>query len=190
LWRFQEGKCGGGPLVFDHGYHLFSIAVYLAGPVKRVYAWIDQTPITEAGGLVKIDAPAVIMFQYQSPRRYGVLDMEHTPKMRIHSQYDAEDDRIEVIGEKGVLFINRYNAKTVDLPALMLFKDGAITQIHVDGLEWHDRFIAATKDCISQLKVGGQPRLDGYAGNEILQFSLAAIQSSSTGREVQPKEVR
>ncbi len=43
-WRFDEKRCGGGPLVFDHGYHLFSVAYYLMGPVKRVMAWIDRSP--------------------------------------------------------------------------------------------------------------------------------------------------
>jgi len=190
LWRFQEKQCGGGPLVFDHGYHLFSIAMFLGGPVERVYAWIDETPLAEAVGMVKIDAPAVIMFQYQSPHRYGVLDIEHTPKMRINSQYYADDDRIEVIGEKGILFINRYTARTVDLPELMLFKDGVTTPIPVEGVEWHDSFIAATQDCIEQLKVGGQPRLDGQTGKEVLQFTLAALRSASTRREMRPVEVR
>jgi len=157
--------------------------------VARVYAWIDETPVAQAAGMVKIDAPAVIMFQYQSPRRYGVLDIEHTPKMRIHSQYYADDDRIEVIGEKGIIFINRYTAKTVDLPELMLFKGGVTTPIPVEGVEWHDSFIAATHDCIEQLKVGGQPRLDGRTGKEVLQFTLAALQSASTRREMRPEEV-
>lgn len=188
LWRFNEKQCGGGPLVFDHGYHLFSIAYFLGGPVERVYAWIDETPLAQTGGMVKIDAPAVIMFQYKAARRYGVLDIEHTPKMRIHSLYYADDDRIEIIGEKGILFINRYTAKTVDLPELMLFKDGKTTPIPVEGVEWHDSFIAATQDCIEKLKAGQQPRLDGPTGKAVLQFALAALQSAATGREVKPEE--
>ena len=67
---------------------------------------------------MKIDAPAAIIFQYKAPHRYGQLDIEHTPKMRIYSDYYADDDRIEVIGEKGILFINRYTARTIDLPEL------------------------------------------------------------------------
>ena len=70
-WRFDEGKCGGGPLIFDHGYHLFSLAHYLMGEVERVYAWIDQSPIMPQ---MYVDAPATIMFQFKAPRRYGVLD--------------------------------------------------------------------------------------------------------------------
>ena len=190
LWRFNEKKNGGGPLVFDHGYHLFSIAYYLGGPVERVYAWIDKTPVSQAAGLVDIDAPAAIMFQFKASHCYGLLDIEHTPKMRIHSLYYTDDDRIEVIGDKGILFINRYTAKTVDLPELMLFKEGKTTAIPVDGVEWHDSFIAATQDCIEKLKTNTQPRLDGPTGKSVLQFSLAALQSSATGCEVRPDEVK
>jgi predicted dehydrogenase len=184
LWRFNEKQCGGGPLVFDHGYHLFSVAYFLGGPVDRVYAWIDKTPVSQAGGMVSVDAPAVIMFQFKAPRCYGILDIEHTPKMRINSQYYADDDRIEVIGDKGILFINRYTARTVDLPELMLFKDGKTTHIPVDGVEWHDSFIAATQDCIDKLLTGGQPRLDGSTGKAVLEFSLAALESARSGKEI------
>jgi predicted dehydrogenase len=189
LWRFNEKQCGGGPLVFDHGYHLFSIAYYLGGPVERVYAWIDRTPVSQAGGMVSVDAPASIMFQFKAPRCYGMLDIEYTPKMRINSQYYADDDRIEVIGEKGILFINRYTARTIDLPELMLFKDGKTIPIPVEGVEWHDSFIAATQDCIEKLKTGSQPRLDGLTGKAVLQFSLAALESARTGKEVRPDMV-
>ena len=188
-WRFNEKKCGGGPLVFDHGFHLFSLGYYLGGAVEKVYAWVEQNPVYEAGNLVQIDAPAMIMFKYKAPRCYGQLDVEYTPKMLINSLYYADDDRIEVIGEKGILFINRYTAKTVDLPELMIFKDGKTTPIPVEGVEWHDSFIAATRDMISMLKTGAQPRLDGPTGKAVLQFTLAALQSSDTGKEVNPDQV-
>ena len=190
LWRFNEKQCGGGPLVFDHGYHLFSLGWYLGGSVEKVVAWIDHTPVKEAGGMVKIDAPAVIMFKFKAPRCYGMLDIEHTPKMRIRSDYYADDDRIEVIGEKGILFINRYTAKTVDLPELMLFKDGKTTPIPVEGVEWHDGFIATTLGLIDQLKGGKPARLDGPTGKAVLQFTLAALHSAASGKEVHPDEVK
>lgn len=189
VWRFNEKLSGGGPLVFDHGYHLFSLGYYLGGPVEKVYAWIDKSPVKEAGGIVNIDAPAMIMFKYKAPRCYGQLDVEYTPKMKMNSLYYADDDRIEVIGEKGILFINRYTAKTVDLPELMMFKDARTTPIPVEGVEWHDSFIAATRDMITSLKTGVQPRLDGPTGKAVLQFTLAALQSSAEGREVRPDDV-
>ncbi|MCK5006647.1 MAG: Gfo/Idh/MocA family oxidoreductase, partial [Spirochaetales bacterium] len=165
-WRFNEKVSGGGELVFDHGYHLFSLARYLMGEVKRVCAWIDRSP--DASGFT-IDAPATIMFQFKSPRRYGVLDIAHTPKMRIDSLYYTDDDRIEVIGEKGILFVNRCTAKTVDLPAVMMFRDGITTTIPVERVEWHESFIDCTRHLIHVLRNGGQPLLDGPAARKVLQ---------------------
>ena len=179
MWRFDEQRCGGGPLVFDHGYHLFSLARYLMGEVERVYAWIDKSPVVPTKFL---DAPALIMFQFKSPRRYGVLDFAHTPHMKIESLYYADDDRVEVIGDKGILFVNRCTARTVDLPALMMFRDGKTTPIPVERVEWHDSFIDCTRHLIGVLREGGQPVLDGPTGKAVLQFVLAALSSAREGK--------
>jgi predicted dehydrogenase len=191
LWRINEAKCGGGPLIFDHGYHLFSLAHYLMGPVERVYAWMDTSPV---GGLIprqvaEVDAPATIMFQFKAPRRYGVLDFTHTPEMVMDSIYYSDDDRVEVIGERGILFINRCTARTVDLPPLMLFRDGKTTAIPVERFEWHDSFIDCTRHLIDVLQTGGAPVLDGPTGKAVLRFTLAAHISAREGREVRPDEV-
>ena len=186
VWRFNERQCGGGPLVFDHGYHLFSLARYLMGEVERVYAWIDRSPVVPTKYL---DAPATIMFQFKAPRRYGVLDFAHAPNMRIESLYYADDDRVEVIGDRGILFINRCTARTVDLPELMMFRDGKTTAIPVEGVEWHDSFIACTRHLIDALRDGGEPVLDGPTGKAVLQFTLAALMSAREGREVRPDDV-
>jgi predicted dehydrogenase len=186
LWRFDEKKCGGGPLVFDHGYHLFSIARHLMGEVERVYAWIDSTPEALIGS---VDAPATIMFQFKAPRRYGVLDFTHTPKMRIASSYYADDDRVEVVGERGILFINRCTARTVDLPEVLMFRDGNTSPVPVGRVAWHDSFIDCTRHLIAVLQDAGDPVLDGLAGRATLQFTLAAQISAREGREVHPDQV-
>jgi predicted dehydrogenase len=192
LWRFNEGKCGGGPLVFDHGYHLFSLAYYLMGQVERVYAWMDKSPV--GGGIprqvAEVDAPATLMFQFKSPCRYGVLDFTHTPDMVMDSIYYADDDRVEVIGDRGILFVNRCTARTVDLPPLMMFRDGKTTPIPVERFEWHDSFVDCTRHLIDVLRDGGQPVLDGPTGKAVLQFTLAAHVSAFEGRAVRPDEVR
>lgn len=80
IWRLDEKRCGGGPLVFDRGYHLFSLARYLMGEVEKVYAWIDRSTVVPTK---YVDAPATIMFQFKKSRRYGMLDFAYTPNMRI-----------------------------------------------------------------------------------------------------------
>jgi predicted dehydrogenase len=187
FWRFDKELCGGGPLVFDHGYHLFSLIHHLMGPVERVYAWLDQSEY--APGIL-IDAPANIMFQFKTSRRYGQLDFAYTPKMKIFSKYYTDDDRVEIIGDKGILFINRYTARTIDLPPLMLFKDGKTSTIPVKRAEWEHSFIDCTRHFINILQKGGTPVLDGPTGKSVLQFTMAALQSSKEGREVRPDDVK
>ena len=187
LWRFDAKRSGGGPIIFDHGYHLFSIARFLMGDVERVYAWVDRSPTIPTK---YVDAPATIMFQFKSPRRYGVMDSAHAPGTRIDSLYYADDNRIEVIGDKGVLFVNRCTARTTDLPELMVFRDGVTRTVPVERVEWHDSFVDCTRHLIAALHAGADPILDGHAGRAVLQFSIAAHQSARTGREVRPDEVR
>ena len=186
VWRLDEKKSGGGSHVFDHGYHLFSVAHYLMGEVERVYAWIDRTSVVPTK---YVDAPATVMIQFKASRRYGVMDFEHTPHMRIESAYYADDNRVEVIGDRGILFINRCTARTVDLPELMMFRDAKTTPIEVERVEWHDSFVSCTCHLIDVLREGSQPVLDGPTGRAVLQFTLAAIYSARTGQEVRPDQV-
>jgi predicted dehydrogenase len=192
LWRVNEAKCGGGPLIFDHGYHLFSLAQYLMGQVERVYAWMDRSRVSRwmPRRVAEVDAPATIMFQFKSPRRYGVLDFCHTPHVVMDSIYYADDDRVEVVGDKGIIFVNRCTARTVDLPELMLFRDGKTAPVPVERVEWHDSFIDCTRHLIDVLREGGAPVLDGPTGKAVLQFTLAAHISAREGRAVRPDDVR
>jgi predicted dehydrogenase len=191
LWRLRDEKDSGGLLVFDHGYHLFSLAYHLMGPVERVYAWIDHTPAGSSipERFVKVDAPTTIMFQFKSPYRYGVLDFANTPNMVMDSIYYSDDDRVEVIGDKGIIMINRCTARSIDLPPLMLFKDGVTKEIPVARYEWHDSFIDCTRHLIDVLKSGDKPILDGPTGKAVLQFALAVQISSKERREVHPDDV-
>ena len=87
-----------------------------------------------------------------------MLDFAHTPNLVMDSIYYADDDRVEIIGDKGVIFINRCTARTVDLPPLMLFKDGRTSAVPVERIEWHDSFIDCTRHLIDVLTKGGQPQ--------------------------------
>jgi predicted dehydrogenase len=173
--------------MFDHGYHLFSLARYLMGPVEKVYAWIDRSTVLPD---LYLDAPATVMFKFKADRRYGVFDAAHTPNMHIPSDYYVDDDRIEIIGDKGIIFINRYTTRTVDLPEVLLYRDGKTTPVPVSRVDWCEGFIDCTRHLIDVIQKGGQPFLDGQTGKAVLQFTLAALESSRTGREVRPDDLK
>jgi len=88
-----------------------------------------------------------------------------------------------------MIFINRYTARTVDLPEVMVFKDGKTTPVPVDRVDWSCGFIDCTRHLIDVLREGGEPVLDGPTGKSVLQFALAALKSARTGQEVRPDEI-
>ncbi|MGD0857673.1 MAG: hypothetical protein ABSA18_18035, partial [Dehalococcoidia bacterium] len=116
--------------------------------------------------------------------------VEHTPNMHIPSDYYVDDNRIEIIGDKGTLFINRYTTRTIDLPELLLYRDGKTIPVPVDRVDWSEGFIDCTRHLIDVIQKGGKPFLDGPRGKAVLQFTLAALESSKTGREVRPDDLK
>jgi hypothetical protein len=103
--------------------------------------------------------------------------------------YYSDDNHVEIIGDCGVLFINRCTARTLDLPALMLFKDGKTTEIPVKQVEWHDSFIDCTRHMFDVITKGIPPVLDGKTGKEVLQFALVAQISSREACKIRPDDI-
>lgn len=188
LWRFRKSKSGGGLLVFDDGYHKFSIARWFMGPVARVQAWIDYTTVAP---LHHIDAPAVIMWQHTALRRYGVMDVTYSPNLRIESDYYSADERVEIVGSEGIIWINRCTARTVNRPAVELFHEGKTTAYDDMPTGWESSFIACTHHFVEAIVNNTAPLLSGEQGKEVLQFALAAQRSAELdGQAVRPTEIK
>lgn len=109
--------------------------------------------------------------------------------MRIKSQCYADDDRLEEICDRWILFMNRCTARSVDLPAVMMFRDGKTEAIPVERVEWHDSFAACTCHLLDVLREGEDPVLDGLMGKQVLQFTLATHISARGGRVGRPELV-
>ncbi len=181
-WRMKDEVSGGGPLVFDDGYHKFSIAMYLMGDVEKVTAWIDHTDIIP--GIFYEDAPSMIMWKYKNAKKYGTMDITYSEDLLINTDYYSCDERVEVTGSKGVLWVTRCTGKMLQVPTLIVYKDGQTTSYEGLRDDWSDSFIDSTRHFIEVLKNGGEPELSGEQGKEILKFALAAIKSSKEKREV------
>lgn len=186
-WRMSEKKCGGGPLVFDDGYHKFSIAKYLMGDVEKVKAWIDRTDVIP--GLFHEDAPAMIMWKYKKAKKYGIMDVVFSKDMYIDSDYYGCDERVEITGTKGVLWVTRCTAKMLKIPTLIVYKDGEVTKYSDLRDDWADSFIDATKHFVNAVKNDTELKLSGEDGREVLRFTLAALESSKQNREILLEEL-
>jgi len=182
LWRLNDTLCGGGPAVFDDGYHKFSLFVDLLGEVEKVCAWIDETPALP--GLMQ-DVPSVIMWKYAGKKVYGVWDTTSAPELYVKGSYYTCDERMEVTGTRGVLWLTRCTAEMLESVApVVLYKDGKLTEFWDEPSDWQDAFIHSTHDFINAIKEGREPVLSGERGREVLAFALAAIDSSACKKEV------
>ena len=182
LWRLNESLCGGGPAVFDDGYHKFSLFMDLGGEIEKVSAWIDETPALPG---VMQDMPAVIMWKYKGKKVYGVWDVTAAPDLYVKGKYYTCDERLEVTGTRGVLWLTRCTAQMLENVApVVLYRDGKLTEFWDAPNDWQDSFIHSTHDFIESIRDGREPILSGERGREVLAFALAALCSSEQKREI------
>jgi predicted dehydrogenase len=182
-WRLDPATCGGGPLAFDDGHHKFSLAWHFMGEIEEVHAWIGQT---EASPGVFLDSPAQISWRFAGGR-LGNLEVVYSRDLEIDTVHYAQDDRIEITGTRGVLWVNRGHGRLIEQPPVLLYADD---ELHAfSGMEagWEASFAASTRHHVDALLSGGAPFLSGRQGADILRFALAAQESARTGRPVKTR---
>lgn len=179
-WRQDPRRSGGGPLLFDDGQHKFALARHFMGQAEEVHAWIGST--TAPDGYV-FDAPAMVSFLFAGGR-YGNLEVVYSPELEIDAPYYAQDDRVEITGTKGVIWINRGHGRLGEVAPVQLYRDGVTSDYRSMETGWETSFVHATRHGIEALRRGEQPRLSGRDAREILRFALAAQESDRTGAAV------
>ena len=180
-WRQIPEQIGGGPLVVDDGHHKFALVRYFMGPAEEVHAWVGHT--TAPDGFV-YDAPAMVSFRFPGGR-CGNLEIVYSPELDINTSHYPQDDRIEITGTRGVIWVNRGHGQLGDsVVPVQLFRDGVMTGFDDVATGWETSFILSTRHCIEALREGRQPELSGAEAREILRFAFAAEESARTGSAV------
>ena len=102
-WRQRPEQSGGGPLVFDDGHHKFALAWHFMGEPEEVHAFIGQSETADRRA--QLDAPSIVSFRFPG-NRIGNLEIVHSPELEIATRHYAQDDRVEITGSRGVIWVN------------------------------------------------------------------------------------
>ena len=182
-WRLDLKASGGGMTTFDHGYHCFNMGrFFIPAEVETVHAFIHWTKL---GKDRWIDGPALISWSYAGdPARYGSWEMIASLGMRIRSKYYVSDDRIEIHGSDGVIWINRCTGKLLEEPSVVLYREGETRAYHDLPADWAESFRLGGRDFVDALLDGRRPPQEAEDARRTLAFSLAAARSAAEGREV------
>ncbi len=184
-WRYDRQVSGGGPVIFDHGYHIFSIVMYLMGPVDEVMGWIGETP----GSRGPIDRPALIAWRHTAPHRFGSWQSVGSGEMVVRGRYYADDALTHVAGTHGVLWVNRVSGEMLQRPPVVLYRDGEIREFHDMETDWGYSFEQGTRDFLAAIREGRSSELTGEDGREVLRLALAALRSNEARAVVRVADV-
>ena len=182
-WRLDPSLCGGGMMTFDHGFHCFQLGrMFIDAHIERVHAFIN---ILDFGNGLQVDAPALISWQYEGPQaRYGSWELVASLDLDVLSDYYISDDRVEIRGTNGIIWVNQCTGRLLDEPPVVHYQDGIVRSFHRVETDWATSFRDATFDFIDAILENRPPRLDAAAGRATLAFSLAAQLSAAEHREV------
>ncbi len=188
-WRLNPETCGGGPTTFDHGYHCFHMGqLFVSARVERVHAFVHWTRLGEDAF---VDGPALFSWKYEGdPPRYGSWEVIASVDMRVRSRYYVSDDRLEIHGSEGIVWVNRCTGKLLDEPSVVLYRDGETRAFHDLETDWAESFRLGSRDFVDALLEGRTPSQDLDAARENLVFALAGARSAAEGREVALEELR
>jgi predicted dehydrogenase len=182
-WRFAPETGGGCPIMFDHGYHNFSLALYMLGGVEKVTAWAGCTEVIPGSGL-SVSAPAAVIWQYRRSGAIGLMDVVLAPELQIGTRHYPDESRLEITGTRGVIFVNRCTGRLQNRPPVEMYRDGVTTVYEDIPAGWEHSFILATRDFVEALAEGRQPMLSGEEGRSVLELTLAVQEAIRSGQPV------
>ncbi len=185
--RMEIDMSGGGAVTFDHGYHIYTLARYFMGEVESVFAWIGRKK--DRNNYIW-DSPAMISWRYKGFDKFGVWEQVWGDDLLIKTNYYAGEDRMEITGSRGIIWVTKCTADFLDVPPLILYRDGKLTSFHDLETDWQASFDAATRNFIDSILGKAKPELSFTEGYEVQRITIAVKKSGDEKRVVSLDEVR
>ena len=180
-WKFNQERVGGGTM-FDDMHHKYALGLFFGGPVEKVSAFIENPGMF-------LDTPATVMWKHKSDQRYGILDATYSPELIIDTKYYPVEERVEITGSKGIIWITRLTGRLMNIAPLIMYKDGETRCYNDIPAEWEDGFIRCGQHFIDCILEDKQPSLTAEEGLRVVQFGRAVYKSAEEGVAVAPDTI-
>lgn len=184
-WREDAAQSGGFNSLHDYGAHITSIIPFFLGEVEKVHAMADLSAGTDRF----TGSRSVITWKHAESQVFGTWDMNESAEFVIDTDYYPVDEWVEITGTRGILWMTRCTARMVDLPPLMMFRDGKTHSFTDMETDWGDSFRRAGHEFTTGIVNGIQPQLNASEAAHTLAISLAAAKSAVEHREVPISEL-
>ena len=179
VWR-RDPQANVGGQVFDGGWHSYATAMWLLGDdVEKVSAIITRTSD------FLLDVPSTITWKLRGRECLVVFGFGYAERMPLRGRYYPLDDFFEIQGSEGVIWVTRCTGEMLDLPPVVLYRDGESTPFQVPS-DWALSFNGAARNFVDLLIDDEQPDMDVEFSTKVLRATLAAYLSSETDTTVNP----
>lgn len=185
-WRFDPEQGGGPPSIFDHGYHITSIVLFLMGRVEKVHAMMNTD---QAGTSGFVGSPSIISWKHEGSDIFGSWESVKAPNLLIATRYYPGDEWVQVTGERGVLIVTRCSANLFNEAPVIIYRDREVQRLTDMETDWGASFEEGGKEFTRAIVEGFQPDLSGEEAKHCLLFALAAIKSGIEHRDVALSEL-
>ena len=176
MWRLDPAKRGGGSLI-DEGHHRFSVADYLLGQFENIFAYLDERWFEQYG--FSWEYAGIVGWKYLRKKCYGVLCTHLGGPEFIQSEGGSIfDDRIELTGSNGYLWIRGCEGKIMDAPPLQLLTKHGLKSFPNIQTGYTAGFVEMTHHFVDSLLNDKPPRFTGEDGKRILRIILSAYESA------------
>jgi predicted dehydrogenase len=181
VWQFEQTRDGRGMLVFDHGWHQLAVAIWLFGPITRIFGWIGATEVAPG---YELDAPASLVWEHATGLRGG-LDLTLATDTYFRSDFYSCDERVEVTGARGSVRCNRISAAGRQEPSLVVYRDGETREFHALADRGDAGFAASAAAMVAHRRGEAPvPDLDAATTESVMRALIAALDSARLGRPV------
>lgn len=197
-WRFSEEGNYKSPTLFDDGYHKHSIiAQFLGEPIDSVLVWQGNKKINR---VIKHDTPAVVIYSCKDKIHYGTWNASLHDFLPMESDYYACDEYVEIVGEKGAIFIPGCTGRFFEYcgesapgqPGVHWVDEKGEWHSHLDlDTSWESSFINCSREFIEGIRADREIELAPKEARYILQIGLAIVRSVRTNfKEVKIKSIK